>query len=234
MASMLFNIRDWLNAFNWFSFFIGWLFDRILMAIPLPEKLHFRIQLFCYTLLKTLSREEVTCTYFLKTREMNEPQDRFERIVSNLPPSYHRETPRDEFIVYSKEIGKIKPEIIFKPYWHENSDGELYLKGIEIEIKTNNMKYYRFEKDVLDLTNIKNDIQLSLMDDCGQFLSEVMRCNVSKMYKFSGLFSEFNLSALRGAINNRQIILDSKSFTVIGQLDSEIIEIMKRIIAFYY
>ena len=103
-GAVLSFIRSLILAFDWGAFFLGWLADRILMAIPLPEKLYFKIQLACHSLWKTLSREEVSCTYYIKTREMDEPQAHFERIVNQLPSEFQIQAPRDEFIVYKREI----------------------------------------------------------------------------------------------------------------------------------
>ena len=215
------------------SFLLGWLFKKIVDAIPLPENWKVKIQFVSYDIWKRFRPPTSDVTYVFKTASVEYDEKKFYEITELVKDkNFILKSPDGEWLQFSKDTGIINPTIVFMPVYLPTEEGR-YLSAIEFQVKIN-VDYNNFLLNVYYLLTIKHNLQLALIQEYGEFIGESITCKLSSMYKFSGILSEFNLSTLRGTLNGRRILFNPEEVTVIGPINQEILSLLKKIIAFYY
>lgn len=211
---------------------IGWL----LKQIPLPKNIRYKIAKVWNHWKKVFSLYNINITYVFKTQEVEQSFEYLKTLIQILADrDFNYESTSGNFITFTISRGNIKPNIIIKPteIFSQKSQ-ELIINELEIEINLQNIKYKNFEWDMGDLLRIKDDLQLSLLDIYGEFRAESLTCHLSKMYRFSGILSDFNLSRLSGKIDDCLIDFKPDKVVIYGKIYQPILRLLKKIISFYY
>jgi len=221
-------------------FFSGFLLDKILERIPLSERIGYRIELFFLKIYKWIKNTEVDIKYVIKTDEFLDETLNFNIIEEfDVIKQYKFEGENVGWLTYLKNDLKIRPSIKFKPVNLPKDfmvlDGEYYLNSIEIEITAQNIKYRDFSEDLVDLMNIKTELEKEFLKrEMGELKSDSLTCKIENVSRFTGLLSEFDIAGLDGTLHGSRIEFGEKKLTIYGVISSDVIKLLKKIIAFYY
>lgn len=217
--------------------FVGWLFglftDKIIAEIELPKKWKHNINMFMIHLIKNIRNSPSEITYVFKTQNVEYEEERFYNIHELIEEGEFKEKGQEgSFLTFTKEMGLTNPTIYFMPVFIPDN-GELYLASIEFQI-TIKVKYRTFIIDMQNLFRIKEELQYYLGADYGKFIGESITMRLSKLNRFTGFLSEFNMSTLTGKLHGSQIIFNSSEMILMGPFNSDILTLLKKAITFYY
>lgn len=215
------------------TFFIGWFLNRVADELPLPKKWKHNINMFFIHLIKYIGNSTSEITYVFKTKSVEYEEERFYNIHELIEEGEFKEKGQEgSFLTFTKEMGLTNPTIYFMPVLIPDN-GELYLASIEFQI-TIKVNYNTFIIDVQNLFRVREELQYYLGADYGKFIGESITIRLSKLNRFTGFLSEFNISTLIGKLHGSQITFNSNEMILMGPFNSDILTLLKKAITFYY
>jgi len=228
------SILNILITYDWLGLIIIWGVDKFTNFIPIPEKWEVKITLFLNKIRKRNELLEVK--YVFKSSELDTDVELLEKVSEiMIKDNFSYLPPHGDWLKFSTIRGEIEPTITVKPTVEYSEEYERdILINLEFEIYLDNIKFRNIDGDLNDMIRTSEELEHALIETVGKFVSYSMTCKVSKMYRFIGPLSDFNMKGLRGEINNNKVEFKPQEITIYGRCYQNMLRLLKNMIAFYY
>lgn len=221
--------------------FVSYISSILAKLLPIPDDLKFRLSYESKKILKWIRNVPIRITYTLKSQNLEiKREDFLERIKDRLiQNNFHYSDLIGDTIIFHFTMGKTEAELRLTPSYFDiqetpEVESELMISSIQADLLVDQCKYRQFDGHMVDLLQIKDQLQSILIDILGLWASESLSCELQKMYKFIGILSGFRLSTLTGKIGDQRIDLSEKGLVIYGTVEQTLLDALKKIITFYY
>jgi len=213
----------------------------ILNIFSIQENARFKLTYLGRYLVKRIRNPLIDVRYRAKSRNLEEKNF----IIGSLMQDLKRRMTQNGFtwksehgntIKFEGAIGGSKFELALSPSYitEENGSDELAVDYLECEYYIIKCKYNDFTSNLLDLVQIFRKLENCLMEIIGNWTGESLECEVNRMYEFTGVLKELEMSSLHGTISKKyKIELFEKKLLAYGNVESEMASALKKIITFY-
>jgi len=222
----------------------GVVVDIIVRLLPIGENLRYTLLFNWRKFTKWVHNVPIKVKYVNKTQNLESRKMDVETLVKNVEEVlYHNDFTLSgklgNSVVATRLYGKSEIKVTLSPSYvtvPEEGDSEtLIVSQIQGEYEITNCRYKDFTGNLIELLQVSFDLQKSMRDIAGDWFQDSLTCEISKLYEYTGVFSQLKLSSLSGKMAGKySVTLSEKQMTVYGKLEQTLISMVKDVIAFYY
>jgi hypothetical protein len=217
--------------------------DIIVRLLPIGENLRYTLMFNWRKFTKWARNVPINVKYVNKTENLESRNINIETLMKNVEKvlglnDFTLSGKLGNSIIATRLYGKSEIKLTLSPSYvtvPEEDSETLVVSDIQGEYEITNCRYKEFTGHLIELLQVSFDLQKSMREIVGDWSQDSLTCEISRLYEYTGVFSELKLSSLSGKMAGKySLTLSEKQMTVYGKLEQALISMVKDVIAFYY